>query len=1769
MHTNQARNKIFKSWSGISEVSIIKEVATKGEHIDLCLEYWAGKRKLPLSEYQHYFHDVVCAYVQRLLSERLVCKAENVLRNVERDVMCCFYQYACECNDAELSEFVLDHLRSKDAALYEQQQPALEYYWSLLQQLRECEALLKRHKQELPRLQLEALMKLPEQRLQQLLVELYFEQGNESLLPQLQKQLVWQQLVASQQLQQLRSWCRCQQQGAAEQPLERAYAEWSIEPAMYEHALDNLVEPCEPLRYYFAQAGYFFAAEAQQPSQVLRRLCSTQSLARHAALIEQLPLAAQLYREGYYTLLLLPCVPSESLQRLQGEQQQPLLTLILQLKCSQLAKREDFEQSSRAVQSYLMATHAGAASLQEQPLLTFYDLLTHAPSVSSLGDYLNSSNLCRLNYLHSLSARLEQQPSALPTPQQLFQRFKRLQLSAGELQSFSQPRLSQRYARQFQLNYTHYLKQLRSAYAVYYLLQEQLQLYGQITRTQLYQAAETATQLALQHAHDSALVTHCVACCEMLDFDTQALRSYLQLNNQLGSVSVSYQQQLQLWDASLLQQLLAKPQQFPLAAYQALQRLLATQSAGNYATACLQHFAAADNWWALLLLFQYFELPLSALKVLLPHFSSTQLGMQLLRALNHQTQPQRNKRAKATSNQNNNNSSSSQEQMTLSSHSSLLELPLQKSATSICNMLSVAATPQDLFANIICSSNQLQEQRIDNFQHYLELLQGSTLHCSSVQLLQHCVRQQQPVLAVLAACLNPAQSHWCWLSWLALTTGQWAQLLQAREQPLLELVWLLIRGAVSTNQLSALLHSFCIFQAHSKFLHLCRFLQLTAQQQQFDDAAILELRQFLCSWSQDAVQLPLCAPMPRQALMQRCLRLLLLQLQSNFPDIKQQQRYLEAICRSDVGDVTELLDFCLLQRIFSVAAPWLRQLCLDYEQLLQPTGNEYRRLINALLAAQAFDAALQLSTLLQLPLADIVYAKWLAQLQSDELRPQAAYEAEIAQHALPPVLLVNFLLQAAASASLLRRFELLQRALDVIKQHHLFPNECFDRDQIEYDMVCCYLQLEQQPALPIYHSEYFEQIMQQERCVLYKSFAELKELAGIDDLSIASKCKLDASMEQRLVALIHQLLDEGDIVEALRLQELFEQRPTDLRFLVYAMALAEGVTSTEKLSSKERQLLTDIEPSSFPKFNRLSLNQSPLTRCGSDLSGSCSTLEFELIPSKQKQQTLDTLLGIGCKLKHGVELGRRIVLAYRAAMYLDKEYLDVLRTKDVSVLLQSAAAEECLQRLLVVSDIHISTRMTHKEIASSLALELTTCIVRPRFYIFHANQQPRSAPSNATLWGHNIDKDFHLFLELTPQATLLGNCLLDYCDALKSYRRYQDGKHYVPSVAFEQLCSIISLYGLPQGSSTPSSPATPPQVLSHKKQNQIYVELLIKAHLCFVHECSMEGIASVLERAKQLNSQLTQAKSWSLIVRLLMGIARYREMFYCFDALIEHEQFESLLGQFDEEQKSGLRQAILSYLREYSPPQSKELLRLAAHHFLMYKELAELWSTEAQSLLEQVRLTHINLAATNQLNCSTELQSLLQQSLENFTHATENFLLDNKLLLAQQSVSRAELVAMQLDLCSKHNTPTCLNVIGVQNREQFRELVNTHLSVPQSLILSRALGYDINWSDALLSQFVLQQKRSYLQQYRYHQRINDNVIEQIVKGYLLHLQQHAPSVRQEESLAELLQLTKSVTLKYKLASILGLKSIVVALLNGHTVHYLRDTNFGRNELTNM
>ena len=72
------------------------------------------------------------------------------------------------------------------------------------------------------------------------------------------------------------------------------------------------------------------------------------------------------------------------------------------------------------------------------------------------------------------------------------------------------------------------------------------------------------------------------------------------------------------------------------------------------------------------------------------------------------------------------------------------------------------------------------------------------------------------------------------------------------------------------------------------------------------------------------------------------------------------------------------------------------------------------------------------------------------------------------------------------------------------------------------------------------------------------------------------------------------------------------------------------------------------------------------------------------------------------------------------------------------------------------------------------------------------------------------------------------------------------------------------------------------------------VELLEHIHNCFTLASNMEGITAVLRLCRKLTGKLAQAEKFALIVQLLTRVARFSEMTYIFDILMQSHQFELL-----------------------------------------------------------------------------------------------------------------------------------------------------------------------------------------------------------------------------------------------------------------------------------
>lgn len=215
-------------------------------------------------------------------------------------------------------------------------------------------------------------------------------------------------------------------------------------------------------------------------------------------------------------------------------------------------------------------------------------------------------------------------------------------------------------------------------------------------------------------------------------------------------------------------------------------------------------------------------------------------------------------------------------------------------------------------------------------------------------------------------------------------------------------------------------------------------------------------------------------------------------------------------------------------------------------------------------------------------------------------------------------------------------------------------------------------------------------------------------------------------------------------------------------------------------------------------------------------------------------------------------------------------------------------------------------------------------------------------------------------------------------------------------------------------------------------------------------------------------------------------------MFYCFEILIENQQFEALLKKCDEEDKGGLQNAIMLYLREYCPNE-KRYYQLAAIHFSRYKELADLFYKEAESMIMTVNQTCVKFVAChpkserepNQLpyiKGTKETNTTLQSAMESYASAAEFYILDQKLTLAQAATGCAELVALQICLINQgYSRYGSICVLRANDDEKLANyLVNNYLSAPQSLVLNRAIGFNVDWARAIFEQYVQRKDDKYL-----------------------------------------------------------------------------------------
>ncbi|XP_055596606.1 uncharacterized protein LOC129746759 [Uranotaenia lowii] len=1910
------KKHITKGWEKLEDDVIIKDVATKGKHVNLCISYLSERNDLSIAEAKNYFLQKVNAYVYRLLSNRQLYKAEHILGNIERNSKYVFYQIAAETDDQNLRDYIRDHL-AKTVPNYnddgeEGEERLLAASWKvyclLKGNVRQLTELLQEIDPGYSVLEIETMSfntfhGKNEAYRNAVALDMFFKNQETEISPLLDKYAVWNYLLRNNIDNLVKIWIQINACLRMSPEVVRNSSNYSVELARIKIDIYDDPRFNERLRQLFrrweindfmisqlsshksmtrnevllnalATYGKFVDHERTDPVVILRRLFTTQTLDLNRDWLSKKEfkeaLTRHLVENKLFHLMDLSVVSRECLETLgndpkcQHRKEVQLYLAIDGLNGESISTNQLLEVSS-LTSNYL--SKYSDNFYEENPLVYFFEYFLKAENqkfpendalYTKLPHLRQFLNRLKFNPVSSVSSKELLALHDLPHPHsirdQLFElpgeaeddeiksRKQAILKEHGTVPHFNHPLLCEKYANPVKLSFTDYIKQYRSCYAVYMFFLEQLEDYARITPAQMAAAAKAAAEIALQNYSDLKMVIHCVAFIEMLGIDSVQTRAFVRCLNMLEGdeerpVKITIQELVDRCESCVIAKDWADPSLIP-----DLEAITIVCRAGDlrFPTRYLKPLLKDNNWFRVLLLLEYLNYPMDQILDLCKYgFQDQNVGNNLLRAIKYRPNAVERKVSQGTISLKSKRSSfpptrrrrkGSATSVNADSHSSIStsdndttpppvvagsghqpgagETPSESSSIAedstsvgeydgarfLCEQYD-----RDLFATILLCSKQARNCEEDvellSFEGLKKLLIGSkspvTEKCSTfLNLLDRSIRRKWPLLAVMAGITSEANRKYCWLVWL-LVSVEYPFLDKIAVLQEVELMKDLTEYCLIQGYSFVLQDSLDIFYPESNFINLVKYVTETTLIK-FSEQTTDKLRLFL----QNASDCPLLG-LPKAEILKHAAKLLTLHLDYSFESHYDQQRLLKSLVSSDIIYFTQQTNFTLLYEIANILKNTHVRVKFiyfyDQSPNLQPI---FESICDQLVSAKLYKQAIELTKLTNLPKESIIFEHWTDSFEKMGSCNFSEHLEDMERHDLKPDLLINFYIHIANRLVYgdVKKYYLLKESLELIKSHALYPSETFDRDRIEYEMALAYIHcFDDSASLTLYHSQYFSKALSRDRGVLLHTFLELKEVAAIDDLTVSNQQLSDSDEILRLEELINRLLEAGDIVQALRYQAIFEQRPVDLHFIVFCMGLAESLCSLYNLSKEERLMLNEDYKRTANRFERRTLRSRGFSQCSANTSTSSpmrsnmnesmdltGTSEFEEFPPREKQEIFEAINGLAGKIKYGQQIARRIVLTYRIAMYLDREYTEILKVRDPVGFLSEVSQLDCIHKLEVVSDIIAAHRLSDTTVSDFLASEIVAAVVHSKFYLLlQGSPMAGSKGIQEVLWGYNIDREFHLFLELAPNTTLLGNKLLRFCDAIKQYKKLEKSPE-------RQSISEGFNDQIDQDLVDKLKIIFKNQVLSLKKQNTIIVALLVKAHDCFVHECSVEGIVQILQRCKALNTVLTNAKSWSLVVKMLVGIGRYREMYYCFQTLIKNAQFESLLGQFDERHTNGLKTAIISYLHEHCPDQ-KEYFKLAAHHFRMYKEIAETWETEAKATIAQVLAAYEKTStplnggvgaspkvSASRLQCAPNVTSTLNSAMEFYMHAVENYLLDNKMSLAQRAASNAELVALQIFFVNQaigekpttgDESITCISVLNIKKDEKGSNLayyVNSALSVPQALIVARTYDYEINWITALYQHYIINGEANYLEDFLDRMTLTDGMIENLVKIF-----QQEPTVTpdMERSIATLVDRVRLVTLKYRLASLLGLKRTLHELINGNSFYYLKDCDYGRNE----
>uniref|UniRef100_A0A8V5GWZ4 Uncharacterized protein n=1 Tax=Melopsittacus undulatus TaxID=13146 RepID=A0A8V5GWZ4_MELUD len=545
-----------------------------------------------------------------------------------------------------------------------------------------------------------------------------------------------------------------------------------------------------------------------------------------------------------------------------------------------------------------------------------------------------------------------------------------------------------------------------------------------------------------------------------------------------------------------------------------------------------------------------------------------------------------------------------------------------------------------------------------------------------------------------------------------------------------------------------------------------------------------------------------------------------------------------------------------------------------------------------------------------------------------------------------------------------------------------------------------------------------------------------------------SQQTLTRDEEQSLRVLIGCLLDEGSVHEASRVCQYFHFYSRDVSLVLHCRALASGEADLENLHPDIQALLTAREKSSESSTSEHSSGLEDWTH---------------IVAPPPDDQVVISLKALIEECVHGRNYCRQVLCLYELSKELNCCYSEMSAQdpeKLLHAILSSHQPERCKKAQAFITTQALQPSTVAELVAEQIMQELLA-----------------SSEGKGQKQVVNPAADSQAFLQLAKLCqdhTLVGMKLLDK----------------ISSVPRGELSCIT--------------------------------ELLILAHNCFSLTCHMEGITRVLQAARLLTDEyLAPNEEYGVMVRLLTGIGRYNEMTYIFELLHEKHYFEVLMRK-KLDPSGTLKTALLDYIKRCRPGDS-EKHNMIALCFSMCREIGE--NHEAAACI-QLKLIE-SQPWEESLRDVANLKKLLMKALTLFIDAAESYSKDSCVRQALRCRWLTKLITLQLHFLSTGQSTMLINL-------SRQELMDSIVALPrfyQAAIVAEAYEFVPDWAEVLYQQVVTKGDFTYLEEFKQQRPLKPSMFEEIAKK----VKQHPPAEAALKNLKKLLTYCEDIYTYYRLA----------------------------------